>query len=421
VEVPLTLATRLGSSLRRAASEDRPAGSALTWVFTIFPVLLRLTCGLVAAAVAPAVRTPPVSTPLLIAAIGVLTAWSLIFSVRTLQHGRITTPVVLTDLALTIAACLLIGRLVAPEVLPGQASWVANLSSTSVVVAHFALPASRSIPAGLVVTAAYALGAHLAGDDAEAVAHAATLLMQTGFGAALAALVRRSSRRADQEFADYRRFSRAALIARAAREAERRHNRDLHDTVLATLTVVGLGAVSAESPMLRVRAAADLRTLGEQAPGGTALPPEVVSAGLVPAGFVPAGRSGAGREALDDRLRAVLDRMRDLTPAVALHPCVVPPAVADALADSTAEALSNVVRHAPGAAVTLRLAPLGDTGVVIEVVDDGPGFDPGRVPLHRFGLRESVHGRMAAIGGRAEVDSAPGRGTRVRLEWADAG
>ena len=59
----------------------------------------------------------------------------------------------------------------------------------------------------------------------------------------------------------------------------------------------------------------------------------------------------------------------------------------------------------------------GGGSVVIEVIDDGPGFDPATVPVHRYGLRESIQGRLTEIGGRAEVTSAPGDGTRIRLEW----
>jgi signal transduction histidine kinase len=401
----LTIVTHLVNSFNRETSDERPAGGALTWVFAIFPALLRLTCGLAGAVVALAVRTPPVSTPLLIIVMVVLTGWSLLFTGWTLRRG-LTAPIIGIDLVLTIAACLLINRLVAAEVLPGEVSWVAILASTSIVVAHFGLPAAQSVPAGLAVTAAYAFGAHLAGNDGEAMAHTMTLTMQTGFGAGLAALTRRSSRAADQAFADYQRTSRDTLIAREAREAERRHNRDLHDTVLSTLTVVGLGAVAAGSPMLRVRAAADLRTLVELASSRT----RALLAAPDPTTLV----------ALDDRLRTVLGRMRELPATADLQPCALPPAIADAIADSAAEALSNVARHAPGATVTVRLTQLDGAAVTVEVIDDGPGFDSLAVPLHRFGLRESIHGRMAAIAGRAEVESAPGRGTRVRLEWPHA-
>ncbi|WP_326556410.1 sensor histidine kinase [Micromonospora sp. NBC_01796] len=400
----MTLVTSLGTAPDPARDEDRPASGALNQVFAIFPALLRLTCGLAGAAVALAVRTPPVSTPLLIVTIVVLTGWSVLFAASTLRRG-LTPGIIYVDLTLTIVCCLLINRLVAAEVLPGEGSWLAILASTSIVVAHFGLPASRSVPAGLVVTAAYAYGAHLADNNTEAISHSVTLVVQTIFGAGLAALTRRSSRAADEAFADYQRASREVLIARAARAAERRHNRDLHDTVLSTLTVVGLGGVGAGSPLLRVRAAADLRTLDELASSRT----RALSASPDPS--VPA--------ALDDRLRALLHRLPELAPTVDLHPCAVPPDIADALTDSAAEALSNVARHAPGAAVSVRLTALADAGVAVEVTDDGPGFDPLTVPLHRYGLRESIHGRMAAIGGRSEVDSAPGRGTRVRLEWSD--
>ena len=401
----MTLVANLGSSLNGGMSEEKPAGGALIWVFAIFPALLRLTCGIAGAVVALAVRTPPVSTPLLVTVVIGLTGWSLVFTAWTLRRG-LTAPIIAIDLALTIAVCLLMNRLVAEEVLPGEVSWVAILASTSIVVAHFGLAAYQSIPAGLIVTAAYAFGAHLAGNDDEAVAHAVTLILQTGFGAGLVALTRRSSRAADAAFADYQHATRDVLIARVARAAERQHNRDLHDTVLSTLTVVGLGAVAAESPMLRVRAAADLRTLAELASSRTQAlltPPD-------PTVLV----------ALDDRLRVVLRRLGELDAIVDLRAGAVPPAIADALAEGTAEALSNVARHAPGATVTVRSTQLDGGTVAVEVFDDGPGFDPLTVPLHRFGLRESIHGRMAAVGGRAEVESAPGRGTRIRLEWPRA-
>jgi signal transduction histidine kinase len=374
---------------------DRPAGGAFTLIFTTLPALLRLTCGLVGAVVALAVRTPPVRVGLLVPVVATLTAWSVWYALRALRHG-VGPTLAAGDLALTAAACLLIPWLVAPEVLPGEGSWIAVLASTTVINTQATVPAPWSVLGGLLLTGAYAAGAAGAGNPVEARAHSATLLVQTACTAMMTAVMRRRIGRADRAFADYQRLSRDAVVARTAREAERRQNRDLHDTVLATLTMVGLGAVSGPSAALRERCAADLRTLVALADARSAPP--------------------TGPVALDDRLRAVLARLPELTVAAALPPCVVPAEVAEALADSAAAALSNVVRHAPGAAATLRLERAGDI-VVVEVADDGPGFDPAAVPAHRYGLRESVHGRMSTVGGRAEVTSASGAGTRIRLEW----
>ncbi|MFI6266208.1 sensor histidine kinase [Micromonospora sp. NPDC051006] len=378
---------------------DSPAGGALNLIFTTLPAVLRLTCGLVAAVVALSVRTPPVQTALLLPTVAVLTAWSLWYAARTL-HGGVTPSLVAGDVALTTAACLLIPQLVAPEVLPGEGSWIAVLASTTVINAQVTAPARWSISAGLLVTAGYATGAHAAGNPREATAHAATLLVQTGCTAMMSAVMRRRISRADRSFAEHQRLAREALLARTARESERRQNRDLHDTVLGTLTMIGLGAVSGPSVALRERCAADLRTL----------------TALADARGVP----GDGPVALDDRLRAVRDRLPELPVTLELAACAAPAAVADAVTASVYAALSNVARHAPGATAELRLAR-DARGVVVEVIDDGPGFDPATVLPHRYGLRESVRGRMAAIGGSARIDSAPGAGTRIRLEWPGVG
>jgi signal transduction histidine kinase len=57
----------------------------------------------------------------------------------------------------------------------------------------------------------------------------------------------------------------------------------------------------------------------------------------------------------------------------------------------------------------------GAADIVLEVADDGVGFDTnGSYPGH-LGLR-SMQERAAAAGGSFEVDSAPGRGTRIRAK-----
>jgi signal transduction histidine kinase len=78
------------------------------------------------------------------------------------------------------------------------------------------------------------------------------------------------------------------------------------------------------------------------------------------------------------------------------------------------EALANVVKHARASNATVRITATDDS-VSIEVNDDGRGFDPAAVGPDHFGLR-SMRGRVADLGGRLEVTSAPGHGTVLRVE-----
>ncbi|WP_318784848.1 sensor histidine kinase [Actinophytocola algeriensis] len=99
-------------------------------------------------------------------------------------------------------------------------------------------------------------------------------------------------------------------------------------------------------------------------------------------------------------------------------PAPVAAVAAAAICRSVGEALRNVAQHAGVAGATV-LVGYDDGRVVVEVVDDGRGFDPGAVPAHRRGTALSLVDRMAAVGGRAALTARPGRGTRVRLEWPD--
>jgi signal transduction histidine kinase len=78
------------------------------------------------------------------------------------------------------------------------------------------------------------------------------------------------------------------------------------------------------------------------------------------------------------------------------------------------EALANVVKHARASSATIRIAA-EDDAVLIEVSDDGRGFDPAAVGREHFGLR-SMRGRIADLKGQLEVTSALGRGTILRVE-----
>jgi signal transduction histidine kinase len=78
------------------------------------------------------------------------------------------------------------------------------------------------------------------------------------------------------------------------------------------------------------------------------------------------------------------------------------------------EALANVVKHARASRARVHIAADDDT-VTVEVADDGRGFDPATVAPEHFGLR-SMRGRVADLGGRLDITSAPGRGTVLRVE-----
>jgi signal transduction histidine kinase len=80
------------------------------------------------------------------------------------------------------------------------------------------------------------------------------------------------------------------------------------------------------------------------------------------------------------------------------------------------EALQNALRHANGDRIDVRLEA-DDGRLLLEIADDGVGFDPEEAALRsrRLGLT-SMEERAARVGGILEIRSAPGAGTTVRLE-----
>jgi signal transduction histidine kinase len=76
------------------------------------------------------------------------------------------------------------------------------------------------------------------------------------------------------------------------------------------------------------------------------------------------------------------------------------------------ESVNNARKHAPGAAVAVRLATVDDR-LCFTVRDSGPGYDPGAEPgSPGRGLR-NLQARMHAVGGRIEIRSRPAAGTTV--------
>jgi signal transduction histidine kinase len=194
------------------------------------------------------------------------------------------------------------------------------------------------------------------------------------------------------------RTRRGALDVQAAEL--RRLERDLHDGAQSRLVALGMLLGRAEARLEDDPAAAELvRRARAEATAAIAelrdlarglAPPLLAERGLEAAVRGLARRTPA-RTTVDARLRE-----RPSPEAEAAVYFVV------------AEALTNVLKHAPGAAVRIGLAAIDDR-VVATVADDGPGgADPAGTGL--LGLRR----RVEALDGRLDVQDAGG--TTIRAE-----
>lgn len=300
------------------------------------------------------------------------------------------------DVALVSCVCLAQVWTSAPDPSFEGTTWV--LASVSVVVVTYQWHVGPLVGAvaTVVVVAAYLSGAALAAPDSwvDAAPLGLWMVAEAALSRGVFLLVRGSGRRADQMVAREEQARRDAAVAAARRADEQEYLAALHDTASATLLMVGTGVVGEHEPWLPAQAARDLEAIGS-APERSDQPVDLVSRLKDAAAHVP--------------LR-ILWRT-DVAPRV-------PAVVAAALCHAAREALTNVVRHAgvDEATVSVRRDELG--AIVVEVCDDGAGFDPERLPSHHYGVTRSLVARMARTGGHTRITSRPGRGTAVRMEWS---
>ncbi|MFI6316517.1 sensor histidine kinase [Nonomuraea sp. NPDC050556] len=185
-------------------------------------------------------------------------------------------------------------------------------------------------------------------------------------------------------------------VARLAAERERtRNGRILHDRVLQTMEALVRDGWLADE-QVRAHVAAEARWLrgyvrGDHDSSGsnlTASLEEVVEQAIVAGLAVDLNAAG---------LRA--------------SGAVLPVATVEALSGAVREALTNVRKHAGTGQAVVRARVEGDH-IVVGVLDHGVGFASRGGGV---GLRESIEGRVAEIGGTTVVESAPGEGTLVEL------
>jgi len=210
---------------------------------------------------------------------------------------------------------------------------------------------------------------------------------------------------------------RIASIGRAHRaerqasetEAQRRQGaRLLHDTVLATLTLLAHSGVGVAPDALKQQAADDARLLRQLRLGATPTPQ---SSGVY-------NLENVEETVLGTTLESVKQRFGRMGLEVSWHgtgQVLLPSDVLDAFLLALAECLENVRRHSGMTEAHVTITD-DETMVRAMVTDAGVGFTLDDVDSARLGFKESVVARLKEVGGKARLFSSPGSGTTVVLE-----
>jgi PAS domain S-box-containing protein len=205
---------------------------------------------------------------------------------------------------------------------------------------------------------------------------------------------------------------RSAAAATAERE---RLARDLHDAV--TQSLFSVSAIAEALPLVwerdQVAARQGLEELRWLTQGALAEMRNLLLE-LRPSALVE-----QSLEALLHQLaEAMAGRTRMPVTTEVTGDCVLPAAVRIALYRIAQESLNNVTKHARASKATIELCcEPGNARLCIH--DDGRGFDPEQVEGGGLGM-SIMRERAQAIAAQIGVDSQPGRGTRVQVEWQAA-
>jgi signal transduction histidine kinase len=200
------------------------------------------------------------------------------------------------------------------------------------------------------------------------------------------------------------------LASQNARLAERsRISRELHDSIsqhLFSLTLLSGGLERALPPDSPLQAQMGLlsETVATAIHEMRALVLDLHPSALTDKGLGPA---------LDDLCGSYRARL-GMEVTARVEPVQLDAAGQHAVLRVAQEAMANAARHADATTVRLELRAVA-AGAVLEVADDGRGFDtsPASAPTGGVGLR-LMRERVAELGGELAVDSCPGSGTTVR-------
>jgi signal transduction histidine kinase len=330
-------------------------------------------------------REPILAWPVL----AVMAGWTVVTTYAYANPDRRRPPLLLADLLITMGAMAssvwIVGR---PALEQGR--------PTLAVAWHVAPVLAWAVAYGRRggVAAAVSLGATdliVRGHYDQAAYTGSVLMLLAAF--AVGYLVRLAD--ASQE-----RLQRAIEIEAATRERERLA-RDIHDSVLQVLAMVKRRGVGLDG-----EAAELARLAGEQ---------EAALRNLVGSHPIRIEQTG------EADLMALLGPRASGEVSVAgpADPVRVPDRVARELTAAVAAALDNVVQHCPLGTKAYVLVEQEPGAVTVSVRDEGDGITPTRLAhaasQGRLGVAQSIRGRIADLGGRVQITSAPGQGTEIEM------
>jgi signal transduction histidine kinase len=348
---------------------------------------------------------PGVSTGLELMLAAVLSAGAIVCVILYTARGALAPA--LGVVACSVALISVLGA--APVIDP--AAGAAMAVTASVTAASVAIPLvvradGPFMLLGLIAAVLISIGVvALTGHPMQVVAIGA--LMGWAANASIGIWLDRSIDAAAERIREVGRAHEAERLASELESQQRQDARVLHDTVLATLSLLAHSGVGVGAGALRQQAGDDARLLKQLRLGA---PLDRGSTAV----FSP--------EADDDSLGVTFESVRQRFARMGLDVnwhgagrLALPRDTLDALLGALGECLENVRRHS---GVTEADVTVSDDERTVRamVTDAGTGFEPATIDGARLGYAESVVGRLSVVGGRARIFSSPGSGTTVMLE-----
>lgn len=200
---------------------------------------------------------------------------------------------------------------------------------------------------------------------------------------------------------------------RSAAELKSRLARDLHDGVIQSIYAAGLGMEGIRALLRQDPDGADRRLVAAQ----TSLNQTIREVRSFIHGLEP---EETDRPSFPQALRSLVATLQTLHAAeLRLHIDTAPTLSAREEVHSlqiVRECVSNALRHGGARRVEIRFCTDAG-GALLEIRDDGRGFDPAHARDSGGSGLANLASRAAEIGARLEIHSSPGKGTGISLRF----